>query len=86
LPQLSITFGKTLPMRDLVTSNDPVLLNYVQVLLKDAGIDAAIFDGNMSVVQGTLGAVQQRVAVPEESWAEARRLLDEAGLGRWIAR
>ena len=73
-------------MRDLVTTNDPVLLNYVQVLLKDAGIGVAVFDGNMSAVQGTLGAVQQRLAVPEESWAQARRLLDEAGLGQWIVR
>jgi len=71
-------------MRDLVTSNDPVLLNYVQVLLKDAGIDVAVFDGNMSTVQGTLGAVQQRIAVPEEAWSRARRILDEAGLGQWI--
>jgi hypothetical protein len=71
-------------MRDLVTTNDPVLLNYMQVLLKDAGIDVAVFDGNMSSVQGTLGAVQQRLAVPEEHWAQARRLLDEAGLGQWI--
>jgi hypothetical protein len=71
-------------MRDLVTSDDPVLLNYVQVLLEDAGIDVAVFDGNMSTVQ--LGAVHQRLCVPEESWADARRLLDEAGLGRWIPR
>jgi Putative prokaryotic signal transducing protein len=73
-------------MRDLVTTNDPVLLNYVQVLLEDAGIGVAVFDGNMSAVQGTLGAVQQRLAVPEDSWAYARRLLDEAGLGQWIVR
>jgi hypothetical protein len=73
-------------MRDLVTTNDPVLLNYVQVLLEDAGIGVAVFDGNMSAVQGTLSAVQQRLAVPEENWADARRLLDEAGLGQWIVR
>ena len=73
-------------MRDLVTSNDPVLLNYVEVLLGEFGIDVAVFDGNMSAVQGTLGAVQKRLAVPEESWAAARRLLDEAGLGQWIVR
>jgi Putative prokaryotic signal transducing protein len=73
-------------MRDLVTTNDPVLLNYVQVLLKDAGIGVAVFDGNMSAVQGTLGAVQQRLAVPEDSWAQARRILDEAGLGQWIVK
>jgi hypothetical protein len=73
-------------MRDLVTSNDPVLLNYIEVLLQDAGIDVAVFDGNMSAVQGTLGAVQKRLAVPEDRLAAARRLLDEAGLGQWIVR
>jgi Putative prokaryotic signal transducing protein len=71
-------------MRELVTSNDPVLLNYLQVLLNDAGIEVSVFDGNMSAVQGTLPAVQQRLAVAEEDWAQARRLLDEAGLGKWI--
>jgi len=72
-------------MRELVTSNDPVLLSYLQVLLNDAGIEVSVFDGNMSAVQGTLIAVQQRLAVAEEDWAQARRLLDEAGLGQWIA-
>jgi hypothetical protein len=71
-------------MRELVTSNDPVLLSYLQVLLNDAGIEVSVFDGNMSAVQGTLSAVQQRLAVAEEDWAQARRLLDEAGLGQWI--
>jgi Putative prokaryotic signal transducing protein len=73
-------------MRDLVTTNDPVLLNYIQVLLRDAGIEAVVFDGNMSSVQGSLGAVQQRIAVPDENWAAARLLLDEAGLGQWIVK
>jgi hypothetical protein len=73
-------------MRDLVTTNDPVLLNFIEVLLRDAGIGVAVFDGNMSEIQGALGAVQKRLVVPEDSWSQARRLLDEAGLGQWIVR
>ncbi|MCZ7595633.1 DUF2007 domain-containing protein [Hyphomicrobium sp.] len=69
-----------------MTTNDPVLLSYLMVLLEDAGIEAAVFDGNMSTVQGTLGAVAQRLAVPEESWEAARRLLIEADLGQWMVR
>ncbi|MFA5901209.1 MAG: DUF2007 domain-containing protein [Hyphomicrobium sp.] len=71
-------------MRDLVATNDPVLISYLQVLLEDAGIDTAVFDGNMSSVQGTLGAVVQRLAVPDERWDAARRLLVDAGLGQWM--
>ena len=58
------------------------------LLVIDAGntnVVFAVFDGNMSAIQGTLGAVQKRLAVPEERWAQARRLLNEAGLGQWIA-
>ena len=73
-------------MRDLVTTNDPVLLSYLMVLLQDAGIDAEVFDGNMSAVQGTLGAGAQRLAVPAESWDAARRLLVEADLGQWMVK
>ena len=73
-------------MRDLVTTNDQVLLSYLMVLLEDAGIKAVVFDGNMSAVQGTLGAVARRLAVPEESWEAARRLLIEADLGQWMVK
>ncbi|HWK33231.1 MAG TPA: DUF2007 domain-containing protein [Hyphomicrobium sp.] len=73
-------------MRDLVTTNDPVLLSYLLVLLQDAGIEAEVFDGNMSIVQGTLGAVTKRLAVPEDRWEAARRLLIEADLGQWMVK
>jgi hypothetical protein len=73
-------------MRDLVTTNDPVLLSYLKVLLEDAGIETVVFDGNMSAVQGTLGAVAQRLAVPAESWEAARQLLIEADLGQWVVK
>jgi hypothetical protein len=73
-------------MRDLVTTNDPVLLSYLLVLLQGAGIEAEIFDGNMSSVQGTLGAVTKRLAVPEDRWDAARRLLIEADLGQWMVK
>ncbi len=73
-------------MRDLVTTNDPVLLSFLMALLEDAGIDTVVFDGNMSTVQGSLGAVAQRLAVPEDRWDAARRLLVDAGLGQWTTK
>jgi len=71
-------------MRDLIRTNDPVLLNFVQTLLHDAGIKVAVFDGNMSTLQGTLGAILQRIAVPEDRWTDACRILREADLKEWI--
>jgi hypothetical protein len=65
-------------------TNDPVLLNFVQTLLHEAGIKAVVFDGNMSAMQGTLGAILQRIAVPEDRWADACRILRGADLKEWI--
>jgi hypothetical protein len=65
-------------------TNEPVLLNFVQTLLHEAGIKAVVFDGNMSAMQGTLGAILQRIAVPEDRWSEACRILREADLKEWI--
>ena len=71
-------------MRDLIRTNDPVLLNFVQTLLREAGIKVVVFDGNMSTVQGTVGAILQRIAVPEDRWTDACRILREADLKEWI--
>jgi hypothetical protein len=71
-------------MRDLMRTNDPVLLNFVQTLLHEAGIKAVVFDGNMSAMQGTLGAILQRIAVPDDRWADACRILRGADLKEWI--
>lgn len=68
-------------MREIVRSNDPVLLNFIEVLLRDAGIHAVILDTNMSVLEGSLGVLPRRVLVDADCEARARRVLVEADLG-----
>lgn len=68
-------------MKELVRSNDAVLLSYIEALFKDAGIAHAIMDVHMSVVEGTIGILQRRVMVAEEDVPQARRILSDAGLG-----
>lgn len=62
-------------MRVVLKSNDPVLLNYAEVLLKDAGIAATVLDGAMSVLQGSVGVLPRRLVVGDDDEAEARILL-----------
>ena len=50
-------------MRELIRTNDTVLLCYVEALLKDAGIGAAVVDRNMSAIEGSLGILPRRVLV-----------------------
>ncbi len=71
-------------MRELIVTNDAVLLNYVETLLSDQGIDAVVLDRNMSLMEGSIGAFPRRLMVPDEAWPAASRLLQDAGLGQWV--
>jgi len=55
-----------------------VELNYAQVVLKDAGIDAVVFDANMSVMDGSMVILPQRLMVANEDETRAIALLKEA--------
>ncbi|MBN9148097.1 MULTISPECIES: DUF2007 domain-containing protein [unclassified Nitrobacter] len=68
-------------MRELVRTNDVVLVSAIGALLDGADIHHLVLDQNMSVVEGSLGILPRRILVHDEDNAEARRLLTEAGLG-----
>ena len=68
-------------MRELVRTNDAVLLSAIEALLKSANIAHMIADQNMSVLEGSIGIFPRRILVEEDDFAAARRLLAEAGLG-----
>ena len=67
-------------MRELVRTNDAVLLSFIEALLKERDIAHMVLDTNMSVLEGSLGILPRRVMVEEERYNEARRVLDNAGL------
>jgi hypothetical protein len=68
-------------MRELVRTNDMVLISAIEALLDGARIHHLVFDQNMSVMEGSIGMLPRRVLVPDEDVAAARKLLIEAGLG-----
>lgn len=68
-------------MRELLRCNDPVLISAVEALLAGVGIDALVFDGAISTLEGAIGAFPRRLLVADDDEARARRLLVDAGLG-----
>ena len=66
-------------MKELLRSNDPVLLSYVSALMEEADIGFIVADTNMSVLEGSIGIFPRRILVAEEEFDAARRLLEEAG-------
>lgn len=68
-------------MIELVRTNDPVTLSFIEALLRDAGIAHFVADQNMSILEGSLGVLPRRVLVTEDDADRARRLLTDAGFG-----
>lgn len=68
-------------MRELIRTNDAVLLSWLAALLRDSGIESIVFDAHTSVLEGSLGAIPRRLMVLDEDYAEARRIVTEAGEG-----
>ena len=68
-------------MREIVRTNDAVLISAIEALLKGANILHMVLDQNMSVLDGSIGMLPRRIVVDEEQLMRARRLLTEAGLG-----
>lgn len=67
-------------MIELMRTNDPVLISFVEALLRDAGLEHFVADQNMSIIEGSLGILPRRVMISEDDAAEARRLLVDAGI------
>ena len=67
-------------VRELISTNDVALISAIEALLTEAGIPHQILDRQMSVIQGSIGAIPQRILVANDYEPAARELLAEAGL------
>lgn len=67
-------------MREIIRTNDIVLLSLAESLMKDAGIHCLIADQSMSVLEGSLGLLPRRFLVESDRADEARRIFKDAGL------
>ncbi|KRD64318.1 MULTISPECIES: DUF2007 domain-containing protein [Sinorhizobium/Ensifer group] len=67
-------------MKELIRTNDAVVLSFAESLMKDAGIASLIADQGMSILEGSLGLLPRRFLVADEDAEAARRILIDAGL------
>jgi hypothetical protein len=73
-------------VRELVRTNDVVLITAIEALLKGAGIRHMVVDRNMSVLEGSIGIFPRRILVEEDELGAAQRLLEDAGFAGEIRR
>ncbi|GAB5469610.1 MAG: hypothetical protein Kilf2KO_26400 [Rhodospirillales bacterium] len=67
-------------MRCVMQTPDPVLLSFAQAVLRDAGIEAHVFDVNIAITEGSVGIFPRRLCVVESLERPARLALEDAGL------
>ena len=58
-------------MREVIRTNNLVSISWIRTLLSDSGIETVIFDVHMSVLEGSAGAIQQRLMVQDEFYDQA---------------
>jgi hypothetical protein len=68
-------------MQEIVRTNDAVLITAIEALLKSANIVCFVADRNMSVMEGSLGFLPQRILVADDDRLRATQLLTDAGYG-----
>ncbi len=68
-------------MKELLRTNDPVLLTWLAALLRDEGIETVVFDTHTSILEGSANAIPRRMMVIDDDFEPARRVLIAAGEG-----
>ena len=64
-------------MIEILRTNNPVELSYCTAQLEASGIPFKVLDQYASMVEGSIGAIQQRVLVNEADEAAARRIVSD---------
>ena len=65
-------------MKHLVSTTNSVRLSFLMALLRDAGIEAHVFDANISALEAGIGAFPRRIMVSAKQLLTAKTLLEDA--------
>jgi len=66
-------------LRELLRSNDAVMLSWATAVLEAEGIRAVLLDAHTSAAEGSILAIPRRLMVGTEDYARARRILSDTG-------
>jgi hypothetical protein len=65
-------------VKEILRTNDAVLLSWSQAVLAEFGIESVILDAHTSVIEGSIGAIPRRLMVVDEDHETAMRQLERA--------
>lgn len=67
-------------MKELLRTTDPTVIAFAQALLQGEGITAFAMDVHMSILDGSLGILPQRLMVADRDLFLARAICRDNGL------
>lgn len=71
-------------MKSVLTTYDPVQLDYAATLLKEAGIETLVLDGSLHVYEALMWPAKRLMVLADEEVDAAAQILDE-GLKAYAA-
>lgn len=69
-------------MEELLRTNNLVTISFAEALLSEQEIVHFVADQHMSAIDGSIGILPRRIMVDGEKLIQARRLMQDAGLGK----
>jgi len=69
-------------MKEVLRTNDPVLLASLLAFLEGQGIEAIVFDTHASILEGSVTAIPRRVMVIDEDEPQALDILKKLEAGK----
>ena len=64
-------------MKELIRTNDLILISRIQSVLNDAGINFELLDTHTSIIEGSISAIQNRILVFDEDLEYSNELIQD---------
>ena len=62
-------------MKELIRTNDLILISRIQSILNDAFIHYDLLDTHASIIEGSINAIQKRIVVSDNDFKRSQNLI-----------
>ena len=62
-------------MKELIRTNDLILISQIQSILNDADIKFELLDSYTSIIEGSINAIQKRIVVSNNDFKASQKLI-----------
>ena len=64
-------------MKEVIRTNNLILISRVQTILDEAGIQNKLLDTHASNIEGNISAIQRRLVVSNDDFQQSQKLIND---------